>query len=106
MLAIDLVRLALEPSIAPAHPLSPDQPFWRVWPLQPTFLIPTLLAAVFYARGLSRWPQRSRSHPWWRTALFYSGLLTMVLAVNTPLHALSEHHFSAHMTQHLLIMTV
>lgn len=106
MLAIDLVRLVMEPSIAPAHPLSPDQPFWRVWPLQPTFLIPTLLAALLYARGLSRWPQRSRAHPWWRTALFYGGLLTMVLSVNTPLHAISEHHFSAHMTQHLLIMTV
>lgn len=106
MLAIDLVRLVMEPSIAPAHPLSPDQSFWRVWPLQPTFLIPMLLAAFCYARGLSRWPQRSRAHPRWRTALFYGGLLTMVLSVNTPLHAISEHHFSAHMTQHLLIMTV
>lgn len=106
MLAIDLVRLVMEPSIAPAHPLSPDQPFWRVWPLQPTFLIPVLLAAVLYARGLTRWPERSRAHPWWRSGLFYGGLLTMVLSVNTPLHAISEHHFSAHMTQHLLITLI
>ncbi len=106
MLAIDLVRLVMEPSIAPAHPLSPDQSYWRVWPLQPTFLFPVLLAAVIYARGLTRWPERSRSHPWWRTALFYGGLGTMVLSVNTPLHAISEHHFSAHMTQHLLITLI
>jgi putative membrane protein len=106
MLAIDLGRLLVGSGTAPAHPLAPDSPYWRVWPIEPLFLAPVVLAGVLYAVGLRRWRPRSRAHPWWRTALFYLGLLTMVGAVDTPLHALAEHHFSAHMVQHLLVMTV
>jgi cytochrome c oxidase assembly factor CtaG len=67
-------------------------------------LVPMLLAGVWYAIGLRRWPQRSREHPQWRTWLYYTGLITIVLAVNSPLHVLSERHFSMHMVQHMLMV--
>jgi cytochrome c oxidase assembly factor CtaG len=67
-------------------------------------LVPVLLAGAWYAMGLRRWPERSREHPHWRTALYYGGLLIIVLAVNSPLHILSERHFSMHMVQHMLLV--
>ena len=69
-------------------------------------LVPALTGVALYTRGLWRWRERSRAHPWWRSALFYLGMLTLFAAVNSPLHVLSERHFSSHMVQHLLVMTV
>lgn len=42
----------------------------------------------------------------WRIAAFVAGTLVMVLALLSPLDALADRYFSAHMTQHLLIMLV
>jgi cytochrome c oxidase assembly factor CtaG len=71
-----------------------------------------LLAALYFigeqgdrrrrrARGL-RPTAAQRARP----VAFYCGLLTIVVALESPLHALSEELFAAHMLQHLLLMTV
>jgi putative membrane protein len=53
------------------------------------------------ARGLRTAPaERARS------AALYAALVTVVLALESPLHGLSEDLFAAHMLQHLLLMTV
>src|SRR5688500_12749540 len=105
MLAIDLGRLVAITAVGgPAHDLPGGDALWRVWPLEPLMLVPAVLVGVWYATGLQRWPERSREHPTWRAALFYLGLVTMVLAVNSPLHVLSERHFSMHMVQHMLLV--
>lgn len=91
---------------APGHLLPDVEEWWRVWNLEPFFLVPALAGVALYTRGLWRWRERSRAHPWWRSALFYLGMFTLFAAVNSPLHVLSERHFSSHMAQHLLVMTV
>lgn len=105
MLWIDPTALGAAAS-APGHILSNVEDWWRVWNIEPFFLVPALAGVALYTRGLWRWRVRSRAHPWWRSALFYLGMFTLFAAVNSPLHVLSERHFSSHMVQHLLVMTV
>ena len=103
MLTVNLARVTTETRL-PDHVLPDGRNIWTIWPLDPIILIPLALIAVFYAAGLGHWPDRSREHPWWRTALFYTGLAITALSVASPLHALAERHFSMHMVQHMLII--
>lgn len=92
---------------APAHhPLGAGESAWLAWRLDPLVVVPAVLLAVLYARGLLCWSERSRRHAPWQTLLFYVGLATLVLAVVSPLDALAEHHFSMHMIQHELLIAV
>lgn len=77
------------------------------WPLQLPFFV-VLVAAVLYQRGSSR-PgpgHRDASERRWRAAAFYGGLLSVVIALDTPLDPLSDRLFAAHMTQHVLLLVV
>jgi putative membrane protein len=61
-------------------------------------------AALLYwlgGRGLPRRPGDG-----WRLAAFAGGLLTILVAVDSPLDDLADRAFFAHMTQHLLLITV
>jgi putative membrane protein len=89
-----------------AHQIPEGHAVWSAWSLDLPILIPAAIVAFFYARGLHEWKDRHRSHPWWRTALYYSGLATLVLSIVSPLDSLGSHHFFMHMTQHVLIMLV
>jgi putative membrane protein len=64
-----------------------------------------LLAAFPYLRG---WFHLRRTFliPVWRVAAFLCGLLAVWIAVGSPLAALDEEFLSAHMMQHLLLMSV
>lgn len=42
----------------------------------------------------------------WRAYSFYAGLLTIFIALGSPIETLSEKLFWVHMTQHVLLMTV
>lgn len=89
--------------VAPAH-VAHEGNVWTSWNVDPQLLLPLALAAVWYARGLSRWPERSRPHPRWRTASFYLGLLVLTLALESPLDAAAERHLMFHMVQHELLV--
>jgi len=67
-------------------------------------VIPLAIAGLIYANGLRRWTDRTRGHPWWRVAFYYTGLVVLVLSVESPIDRLGEHHFSMHMIQHELIV--
>lgn len=69
------------------------------WPVQLPFFI-VLAAGLLYALG-----GRGRT-PRWRSVCFYGGLLTIVLALDTPLDPLADKLLLAHMTQHLLLLMV
>jgi cytochrome c oxidase assembly factor CtaG/polyferredoxin len=79
----------------------------RSWtlPLWPTLGVVTL--GVLYWRG---WRQarttRPRELPAWRAACFFGGLLMLWLALASPLDALNPFLLVAHMTQHILLMSV
>lgn len=65
------------------------------------------LVGLLYLRGWSRLlkvsPDATRQ---WRAAAFFCGLLSVWLAVGSPLAMLDEGLLTIHMAQHLLLMTV
>lgn len=82
---------------------------WTAWSLQPEVVLPLVLAAAVYARGVQlawRKAGRDRGIRTWRAAAFFGGLLALVAALVAPLDALGESLFSAHMGQHILLMGV
>ncbi|MEE8337491.1 MAG: cytochrome c oxidase assembly protein [Dehalococcoidia bacterium] len=81
-----------------------EAPWWQVWSIDPEVLIPVALAAFFYLNGLTRWRERSRLHSRWRTASYCGGLAVLLLALESPIDYLGEHHFAFHMVQHELIV--
>lgn len=63
--------------------------------------IPLAAAAVLYVRGLGRTRQRRPA-----VATFIGGWAALGLALATPLHGAGQAYLSAHMLQHMLLMTV
>ncbi|HEY0786616.1 MAG TPA: cytochrome c oxidase assembly protein, partial [Acidobacteriaceae bacterium] len=78
--------------------------FWTIPPWATFFL---LLTAAVYVRGW-RLIRRTRPEqfPAWRLLCMLGGLGTVWLAIASPLDALSGMLLVAHMTQHLLLMSV
>jgi putative membrane protein len=54
-------------------------------------------------RGAARL-RRQRALPWWRWTAFAGGWLAVVIALVSPLDRLANVLFSAHMTQHMLLV--
>ena len=75
------------------------------WPIQAPFFL-VLVAAVLYSLGGAKRRRRDVRQRRLRDASFYTGLLTIVVALDTPLDPLSDTLFAAHMTQHLLLLMV
>jgi putative membrane protein len=77
------------------------------WEFDPWVVIPLLLSAVLYVRGvvlLWRRAGMGRAIKRWQAACFATGWATLVIAVVSPLHELGEHLFTAHMIEHELLM--
>src|SRR5262252_887355 len=79
----------------------------RSWTFEPWIIISLSLGAIIYLRG---WRQLHRRLPrrfaLWRLIAFQSGVLTLFLALASPLHELAERLLQFHMVQHLLLMMV
>lgn len=73
------------------------------WTLDPLQIVPTMLAAALYTRRVLRLRARGTPVPRWRVALFATGIVTLLVAFVSPLHALGERMFSFHMLQHVLL---
>ncbi len=66
-----------------------------------------LLCAAFYAAGAARLRRRDRrAVRAWEIGCFAAGWAVIVLALVSPLDAVSDTLFSAHMAQHELLMVV
>jgi cytochrome c oxidase assembly factor CtaG len=94
----------LFPALLLAHtgePLAPHD-LWTAWRFEPGTVIPLALSAALYARGarLRRGVRRSEM------ACFWAGWLMLALSLVSPLHPLGEALFSAHMTQHEILMLI
>ena len=73
------------------------------WPIEPWVLLGVEVTAILYLWG----GQRRVAPPFrWRAVAFWSGLATIVLALDTPVETLARQLFWAHMTQHLLLIMV
>jgi len=86
------------------------QPFAPAWSLHPSVLIGVLLLAALYFWGIGPARRRYSLGPAaerWRPVCFVLGLAVMLLALNGPIHDLSDSYlFSIHMAQHLLLTMV
>lgn len=107
MLSPTLPPVPPVPPWFPGHePIGEGEALWTAWSFDPEFLLPVGFAVFFYLRGLRRWEHRSHEHPPWRTALYLTGIAVLVLSFQSPIDRIAQHHFSMHMAQHLLTMTV
>lgn len=90
------------------HPIGPDA-LWQSWNADPLVTVPLLLACWFYIRGLRRlWARAGvgRGVTRTRAIAFAAGLITLAIALLSPLDPLGETLLSAHMAQHGLLVAV
>ena len=74
---------------------------WTSWSLDPG-LVYVALAAALYLLG-----SRGRDRPAPRqSAAFFGGLLTVIVALDSPIDVWADQLFWAHMLQHILLLTV
>jgi cytochrome c oxidase assembly factor CtaG len=80
---------------------------FQSWTFDPWIITPLLLTASIYLRGWRELHRRiPRRFAVWRLIAFQAGLLTLFLALASPLHPLAELLLQFHMIQHLLLMMV
>ena len=80
---------------------------FQSWTFDPWIIIPLLLTGGIYWRGWRDLHRRlPRRYAVWRLISFQAGLLTLFIALASPLHPLAELLLQFHMIQHLLLMMV
>lgn len=82
---------------------------WRTWSFDPLVVAGLTVSAVIYTTGLWRlWSDSGVGHgiTKWAAAAYVSGWLSIFVALVSPLHPWGEVLFSAHMTQHEILMLV
>ncbi len=76
------------------------------WPVGPPLFAVVITGALYHLGGRRRVSRRGGSDRRWKTASFYLGLFTILVAVNSPLEPLADTLFAAHMAQHVLLFTI
>ena len=77
------------------------------WSVQPALIYVALAAALYVAGGRGGGANERRRATTERHELFFAaGLLVIVLALDSPLDALADKLFWAHMLQHILLLTL
>ena len=94
------------PVLVRAHagePLEPHDVFTaQAWVLDPLTVVSLIAAAVLYWRGSTR----SHGLRRWEVRCYWAGWTILAIALLSPLHAVGEVLFAAHMMQHELLMLV
>lgn len=85
--------------------MSPDAS-WSFSP-GPVLLVAILLGAYLWRlREVRSGPDPDRHAPWWRVALFLTGIVLLAASLFSPIDALGEQIFAMHMVQHVLLLDV
>ncbi|HZS08733.1 MAG TPA: cytochrome c oxidase assembly protein [Blastocatellia bacterium] len=105
------IYIAVCVSSVSAHEGRPPAPhdLLAAWSLEPGVVIGLVLMAYLYIRGVRRvWRQSAidRGIRRWEAAAFAGGWLALVVALVSPLDAMGGALFSAHMTQHEVLMLI
>jgi len=82
---------------------------WRTWTFEPLVIISLAVTAALFFTGLRRLWRESGSNRGigrWEAAMFAGGWLALFVALISPLHSWGRVLFSAHMTQHEVLMLV
>jgi putative membrane protein len=99
------------PAILSAHEVNSTAPdrIWSAWSWEPIVVATLVLTAALYFVGITRlWAAAAPGSGVrkWEAGSFALGWLVVALALVSPLHALGGVLFSAHMTQHELLISV
>jgi cytochrome c oxidase assembly factor CtaG len=81
----------------------------RAWSFEPLVIFSLLLSAAAFAVGVNRlWhaSPKCQAIKSWEALCFVGGWLALFVALVSPLHAWGQVLFSAHMTQHEILMLV
>jgi cytochrome c oxidase assembly factor CtaG len=74
------------------------------WSLDPLQVVPTVLVATLYLRRTRTLAAQGRPVPRWRQTFFWTGIVLVVLALNSPIDGIGEESFFfVHMTQHVIL---
>src|SRR5690349_10916381 len=76
----------------------------RAWSFEPLVIISLTITAVLFIIGLYRLKRRSIRT--WEALCFAGGWLALFIALVSPVHAWGRVLFSAHMSQHEILMLV
>jgi len=78
------------------------------WTWPPFVFIPLLLTAALYSLGKIRMLRRTTNRQLfvWKILAFALGWISLVIALDSPLHELGEQLFWVHMTQHEILMLI
>lgn len=77
------------------------------WSFDPALALLILTGLLYLADDTYKLaPARLRAARRWQGVCFYCGLAVLVVALNSPLEALSRQLFWAHMVQHVLLLLV
>lgn len=82
---------------------------WRAWSFDPLIVAGLVLSAWIYGQGIfNLWREtgRGKGIKVWEAVAFAGGWFSMFVALVSPLHPWGEVLFSAHMTQHEILMLV
>ena len=106
--AVAAWQLLVAAPVAHAHGgVDPGDNLWLAWntgnPLPSLFLF---AAAYLYVNGLGKWDRPSHPVNLWHKISFFSGLLVIFLALQSPIDPLAEHYFFIHQIQHLMIRMI
>ena len=79
---------------------------WQDGPFPLLVLAACIAAGIWYLRA--DWALATRGRRWQsqRTVSFFSGLITVDLALQSPVATLTNSYFEAHVVQHLLLMII
>ena len=109
--ALAFLLVAGSADVARAHPsgLRAGDPWWQAWNADWLVLSNLAVMAALYAYGLRKLWRRTgvgRGVRSWRALAFAAALLTILIALLSPVDALSDDLSWVHMVQHLLLMAV
>jgi cytochrome c oxidase assembly factor CtaG len=78
------------------------------WTFDPTALVPVIVLTVLYALAWRRARRPREPHPasLWRLSVFGLGVLTIVVALISPLDSLGDQLMVMHMVQHILLLDI
>src|SRR4051794_37921262 len=82
---------------------------WNDWPFEPVILVSLGVTLALYAIGLARLWRRAgygRGLQVGHAVYFGLAFVSLLVALVSPLHPLGSRLFSAHMTQHEILMLV
>lgn len=105
---VSIALMATLPGGVSAHTRERPTPetLWLSWNLDPLIAIGLLLGSWLYLRGVaSLWRHAGRGTiiRRWQVWAFSGGIVSLVLALVSPLDALGAALFSAHMVQHVIL---